>query len=157
MIFFTLLSCSDIFFYFTDRQWEKLMKEKETAVNGLEQEYRAKYEKLKEQFQYLQKNNNNKEGDLAKKLDVLQKELHEKESTIGSLKNNVDTLNGGIQVLNSEIANQDQTIKKVKEEADQKIRYPMFFNLLLHILSLCTKLKIHRHDCMINCMNHFGS
>lgn len=98
------------------------MQEKDNAINGLEQEYRAKYEKLKDQFSNIQKNTNSKEKDLFKKIDLLKTEINDKESTIGSLKNNVNTLNGGIQVLNHELANQDQKLNKVKEEADQKIR-----------------------------------
>jgi predicted nucleic acid-binding Zn-ribbon protein len=107
---------------FEDAQWENLISQKSEAVKLVEDEYVTKYKTLEEQFLMQQKSHTAREIDLLKVIDSLKNELGSKESALDDLQNNVDTLEGGIQVLNGEIAQQGDQLIKTKKEADQKIR-----------------------------------
>ncbi|KAF7285420.1 hypothetical protein GWI33_010669 [Rhynchophorus ferrugineus] len=105
-----------------DSQWQNLIHQKEEAARLLEEEYITKYKTLEEQF-YSQKNSHgSREVELLKTIDALKNELQSKESTLEDLQSNVDTLEGGVQVLNQEIAQQTDYMGKVRNEAEQKIR-----------------------------------
>lgn len=106
-----------------DSQWENLIRQKSDAVQLVEDEYVVKYKTLEEHFYTQQKSHSSREIELLKTIDSLKNELGSKESTIDDLQNNVDTLDGGVQVLNQEIAQQSDEIMRNRREADQKLRY----------------------------------
>ncbi|CAG9823515.1 unnamed protein product [Phaedon cochleariae] len=105
-----------------DEQWDNLIHQKSEAIQLLEEEYISKYRTLEEQFYTQQKSHSLREVELLKTIDSLKHELQSKESTIEDLQNNVDTLEGGVQVLNQEIAQQCEDIAKARRESDQKIK-----------------------------------
>ncbi|XP_060524226.1 protein FAM184A-like isoform X2 [Cylas formicarius] len=105
-----------------DSQWGNLIHQKSEAIKLVENEYVSKYNTLEEQFYTQQKSHTAREIELLKTIDSLKNELQSKESTLDDLQNNVDTLEGGVQVLNNEIAQQAETMTKMKNETDQKIR-----------------------------------
>lgn len=103
-------------------QWENLIHQKSEAIKLVEDEYVSKYKTLEEQFYTQQKSHTSREIELLKTIDSLKNDLASKDSTIDDLQNNVDTLEGGIQVLHQEIAQQGEQLLKSKQEADLKIR-----------------------------------
>lgn len=103
-------------------QWENLIHQKSEAIKLVEDEYVSKYKTLEEQFYTQQKSHTSREVELLKTIDSLKNDLASKDSTIDDLQSNVDTLEGGIQVLNQEIAQQGEQLLKSKQEADIKIR-----------------------------------
>lgn len=105
-----------------DTQWENLIEQKSEAVDLVQEEYVSKYETLEEQFSIQQKSHEAREVELLKTVDSLKNEISSKDSTIEDLQNNVDTLEGGIQVLNREIAQQGDDLLKTRKEADCKMR-----------------------------------
>lgn len=105
-----------------DAQWENLIQQKGEAIQLLEEEYVTKYKTLEEQFYTQQKSHSVREVELLKTIDSLKNELQSKESTIDDLQNNVDTLEGGVQVLNEELAQNAADLAKTRKEADQKLR-----------------------------------
>ena len=88
----------------------------------VEEEYITKYQTLEEQFLTQQKSHQAREIDLLKVIDSLKNELGSKDSALDDMQSNVDTLEGGIQVLNEEIAQQNDQLTKTKKESDHKIR-----------------------------------
>ncbi|KAJ8971734.1 hypothetical protein NQ314_000547 [Rhamnusium bicolor] len=76
----------------------------------------------KNNFTHNKKSHSLREVELLKIIDSLKNALQSKESTIDDLQNNVDTLEGGIQVLNQEIAQQGVDLAKTRQDADLKIR-----------------------------------
>lgn len=105
-----------------DTQWENLINQKDETIKLVEDEYATKYKTLEEQFYTQQNSHSAREIELLKTIDALKNEVHSKDSTLDDLQNNVETLEGGIQVLNQEIAQQAEGITKVQKEADEKIR-----------------------------------
>lgn len=105
-----------------DTQWENLIHQKSEAVRLVEEEYVLKYKTLEEQFYTQQKSHENREVELLKAIDTLKNEITSKGSTIDDLQNNVDTLEGGIQVLNQELAYHGETVCKTKIDAEYKIK-----------------------------------
>lgn len=67
--------------------------------------------------------------ELLKTIDTLKNDLLSKDSTIDDLQNNVDTLEGGVQVLNQEIAQQGENLMKNRQDSDHRIRYNMLFTM----------------------------
>lgn len=59
--------------------------------------------------------------------------MQSKDSTIDDLQNNVDTLEGGVQVLHQEIAQQGEQLIKTKQDADHKLRYEEVHVITLYI------------------------
>lgn len=108
--------------YFIDTQWENLIHQKSEAVKLVEEEYVTKYKTLEEQFYTQQKSHENREIELLKTIDSLKNEVTSKDSTIDDLQSNMDTLEGGIQVLNQEIAQQGEQLVKIRRDSDYKIR-----------------------------------
>nr|CAI5848722.1 unnamed protein product [Callosobruchus analis] len=94
----------------------------ELAIALLEEEYVTKYKTLEEQFYSQQKSHEAREVELLKTVDALKNELQSKEGIIDDLQSNVDTLEGGVQVLNQEIAQQNFEMTKMRREADQRTR-----------------------------------
>ncbi|KAK9874981.1 hypothetical protein WA026_005797 [Henosepilachna vigintioctopunctata] len=105
-----------------DNQWENLLKQRQEAVDLVEKEYVTKYKVLEENFHIQQKSHEQREIELLKTIDSLKNELESKTSVIEDLQNNVDTLEGGVQVLNREIAQQCEDLNKARLEADMKIK-----------------------------------
>ncbi|CAH1126919.1 unnamed protein product [Ceutorhynchus assimilis] len=103
-------------------QWDNLVHQKSEAVRLVENEYVSKYKTLEEQFYMQQKSHSSREVELLKTIDTLKNEIQSKTSTVDDLQSNVETLEGGVQVLNQEIAEQCKDLAKVKNEADQKMR-----------------------------------
>lgn len=103
-------------------QWENLIHQKNEAIRLVEDEYITKYKTLEEQFYTQQRSHQSREVELLKTIDTLKNEIISKDSTIEDLQNNVDTLEGGIQVLNQEMAFHGETVNKTKIDADHKIR-----------------------------------
>lgn len=108
--------------YFQDAQWENLISQKSEAVKLVEEEFITKYKTLEEQFLAQQRSHSAREVDLLKVIDSLKNELQSKDSSLEDLQSNVDTLEGGIQVLNQEVAQQNDQLVKTKKESDHKIR-----------------------------------
>ncbi|KAG5888068.1 hypothetical protein JTB14_010043 [Gonioctena quinquepunctata] len=104
-----------------DQQWENLIEQKSESIQFLEEQYVSKYKMLEDQFYIQQKSHSIREVELLKTIDSLKNELQSKESTIEDLQNNVDTLEGGIQVLNQEIAQESDETNKSRREWEQKI------------------------------------
>ncbi|KAG5862101.1 hypothetical protein JTB14_022823 [Gonioctena quinquepunctata] len=104
-----------------DQQWENLIEQKSESIQFLEEQYVSKYKMLEDQFYTQQKSHSIREVELLKTIDSLKNELQSKESTIEDLQNNVDTLEGGIQVLNQEIAQESDETNKSRREWEQKI------------------------------------
>lgn len=88
----------------------------------IEEEYVSRYKTLEEQFHTQHKSHGSREVELLKTIDSLKNELATKNSTIDDLQNNVDTLEGGVQVLNQEIAHQGEQLLKLRRDSDHKIR-----------------------------------
>lgn len=107
---------------FVDSQWENLIHQKNEAIHLVEDEYVVKYKTLEEQFYTQQKSHSAREVELLKTIDSLKNELQSKNCTIDDLQNNVDALEGGIQVLNNEIVQQGDNLFKSGKEAESKIR-----------------------------------
>ncbi|KAK4882817.1 hypothetical protein RN001_006136 [Aquatica leii] len=105
-----------------DSQWENLIHQKNEAIILVEEEYVTKYKTLEEQFYTQKKSHESREIELLKAIDSLKNEIVSKNSAIDDLQNNVDTLEGGIQVLNQEMAFHGETMNKTKIDADYKIR-----------------------------------
>ncbi|XP_030762020.1 LOW QUALITY PROTEIN: protein FAM184A-like, partial [Sitophilus oryzae] len=105
-----------------DSQWQNLVHQKEEAAQLIEKEYAAKCQALEEQFYTQQNSHGSREVELLKTIDSLKNELESKASALDDLQSNIDTLEGGVQVLNQEVAQQTAYANKVKNEADQKIR-----------------------------------
>ncbi|XP_017785670.1 PREDICTED: nucleoprotein TPR isoform X2 [Nicrophorus vespilloides] len=105
-----------------DAQWDNLIHQKSEAIKLVEDEYVNKYKTLEEQFYTQQKSHEAREVELLKSIDSLKNDVSSKSSTIDDLQNNVDVLEGGVQVLNQEIANQGEQLEKNRKDADQKIR-----------------------------------
>ncbi|ENN82980.1 hypothetical protein YQE_00656, partial [Dendroctonus ponderosae] len=103
-------------------QWENLIHQKSEAIKLVEDEYVLKYKTLEEQFYAQQKSHCSREIELLKAIDALKNEIQSKDSTLDDLQNNVETLEGGVQLLNQEIAQQNSDLAKVKTEAEQKVR-----------------------------------
>lgn len=99
-----------------------MIHQKSEAVKLVEEEYVTKYKTLEEQFYTQQKSHENREIELLKTIDSLKNEVTSKDSTIDDLQSNMDTLEGGIQVLNQEIAQQGEQLAKIKRDSDYKIR-----------------------------------
>lgn len=78
---------------------------------------------LEEQFYTQQKSHTTREIELLKTIDSLKNEIISKDSTLDDLQNNVDTLEGGIQVLNQEIAHQGEQLIKTRRDSEYKIRF----------------------------------
>ncbi|XP_045465538.1 protein FAM184A-like isoform X2 [Harmonia axyridis] len=106
-----------------DEQWENLRKQKQEAIDLVENEYVSKYKALEENFLTQQKSHEQREIELLKTVDSLKNELESKNSIIDDLQNNVDTLEGGIQVLNMEIAQQCEDLTRAREEAKSRIKH----------------------------------
>ncbi|XP_049821695.1 protein FAM184A-like isoform X2 [Aethina tumida] len=104
-----------------DSQWENLIHQKNEAIHLVEDEYVVKYKTLEEQFYTQQKSHSAREVELLKTIDSLKNELQSKNCTIDDLQNNVDALEGGIQVLNNEIVQQGDNLFKSGKEAESKI------------------------------------
>lgn len=107
----------------SDTQWANLIHQKGAAIKLVEEEYVTKLKTLEEQFYTQQKSHASREVELLKTIDSLKNDLESKDSTIDDLQNNVDTLEGGVQVLHQEIAQQGEQLIKTKQDADQKLRY----------------------------------
>ena len=106
----------------SDTQWENLIHQKSEAIKLVGEEYVTKYSTLEDQFHTQKKSHEAREVELLKTIDSLKNEISSKASTIDDLQNNMDTLEGGIQVLNQEIAQQGEQFFKTKREYDCKIR-----------------------------------
>lgn len=104
-----------------DTQWDDLIHQKTEAVKLVEDEYVSRYKTLEEQFVSQKKSHEAREVELLKTIDSIKNELLSKDSTIDDLQNNIDTLEGGIQVLNQEIAQQGKEIQKILSDSDIKI------------------------------------
>ncbi|KAF5276036.1 hypothetical protein FQA39_LY00832 [Lamprigera yunnana] len=105
-----------------DDQWENLIHQKNEAILLVEEEYVTKYKTLEQQFHTQKKSHESREIELLKAIDSLKNEIVSKTSAIDDLQNNVDTLEGGIQVLNQEMAFYGETMNKTTTDADYKIR-----------------------------------
>lgn len=105
-----------------DTQWANLIHQKSAAIKLVEEEYVTKLKTLEEQFYTQQKSHAAREVELLKTIDTLKNDLQSKDSTIDDLQNNVDTLEGGVQVLNNEIAQQGEQLVKGRQDADHKLR-----------------------------------
>lgn len=108
---------------FLDTQWANLIHQKGAAIKLVEEEYVTKLKTLEEQFYTQQKSHASREVELLKTIDSLKNDLQSKDSTIDDLQNNVDTLEGGVQVLHQEVAQQGDELMKSRQDADQKLRY----------------------------------
>lgn len=86
-----------------DTQWANLIHQKSEAIKLVEDEYVSKYKTVEEQFYTQQKSHEAREIELLKSIDSLKNEISSKNSAVDDLQNNVDTLEGGIQVLNCTI------------------------------------------------------
>lgn len=117
-----------------DAQWENLIHQKSEAIKLVEEEYVSKYKLLEEQFYTQQKSHTAREIELLKTIDSLKNEIVSKDSMADDLQNNVDTLEGGIQVLNQEIAHQGEQLLKIRRDADYKIRFEFYCAKHLKIL-----------------------
>lgn len=106
----------------TDEQWANLIHQKSAAIRLVEEEYVTKLKTLEEQFYTQQKSHASREVELLKTIDSLKNDLASKDSTVDDLQSNVDTLEGGVQVLHQEIAQQAEQLMKTTQDADQKIR-----------------------------------
>lgn len=109
----------------------------------MEQNYRSNCLKLKEETMNLQKLHSDRETELLNSIENLKSELDDKNLQIGCLQNNVDTLHGGIHVLNREIKNHGQEMQKIQNSCEKKIRfvYNIFVNCG-HDFIIRTLLKI---------------
>ncbi|CAH0559520.1 unnamed protein product [Brassicogethes aeneus] len=105
-----------------DSQWENLIHQKDESIRLMEEEYVSKYKTLEEQCQIQQKSHSSREIELLKTIDSLKNELQSKSLTIDDLQNNVETLEGGVQVLNNEIAQQGDQSSRSRKESEAKIR-----------------------------------
>ncbi|XP_056638100.1 golgin subfamily A member 6-like protein 22 isoform X2 [Diorhabda sublineata] len=103
-------------------QWENLIQQKKEAIQFLEEKYIAKCVQLEEQLNVLQKSHSAREVELLKTVDSLKNEIQSKESIIQDMQSNMDMLEGGIQVLNKELAEQSELMAKEKKESEQKLR-----------------------------------
>lgn len=83
----------------------------------------TKLKTVEEQFYTQQKSHASREVELLKTIDSLKNDLQSKDSTIDDLQNNVDTLEGGVQVLHQEVAQQGEELMKSRQDADHKLRY----------------------------------
>lgn len=100
-----------------------MRKQRQEAVDLVENEYVSKYKALEENFLTQQNSHQQREIELLKTVDSLKNELESKNSIIEDLQNNVDTLEGGIQVLNMEIAQQCEDLNRAREEAKSRIKW----------------------------------
>lgn len=66
--------------------------------------------------------------ELLKTVDSLKNELESKESIIEDMQSNLETLEGGIQVLNQEVAQQNEMLLKEKRDSEQRARYEILPN-----------------------------
>lgn len=98
-----------------------MIHQKSEAVQLVEEEYVSKYKTMEEQFYTQQKSHEAREIELLKTIDSLKNEITSKDSTIDDLQNNLDTMDGGIQVLNQEIAQQNEELLKARRNSDQKV------------------------------------
>lgn len=114
-----------------DCQWENLIHQKNEAIRLVEDEYVMKYKTLEEQFHTQQKSHEAREVELLKTIDSLKNEVDSRGTTIDDLQSNVETLEGGVQVLNQQIAHQGDKLVKGKAEADSKLRF--VYSLLLWV------------------------
>ncbi|CAG9854913.1 unnamed protein product [Phyllotreta striolata] len=105
-----------------EEQWENLIQQKKEAIQFLEEKYISKCQQLQEQLQQQQKSHTGREVELLKTVDALKNELQSKESIIEDMQSSLETLEGGIQVLNQEIAHQSEVILKEKKDYEQKLR-----------------------------------
>lgn len=78
---------------------------------------------MEEQLSTQQKSHTAREVELLKSIDSFKNDLQSKDCTIDDLQSNIDTLEGGVQVLHNEIAQQGEQLLKSRQEADHKIRY----------------------------------
>lgn len=100
-----------------------MRKQRQEAVDLVENEYVSKYKALEENFLTQQNSHQQREIELLKTVDSLKNELESKNSIIEDLQNNVDTLEGGIQVLNMEIAQQCEDLNRAREDAKSRIKW----------------------------------
>lgn len=105
-----------------EEQWENLIQQKKEAIQFIEEKYIAKCVQLEEQLNVLQKSHSAREVELLKTVDSLKNEIQSKESIIHDMQSNMDMLEGGIQVLNKELAEQSDLMTKEKKESEQKLR-----------------------------------
>ncbi|CAH1237321.1 unnamed protein product [Diabrotica balteata] len=112
-------------------QWENLIQQKKEAIQFLEEKYIAKCVQLEDQLNQLQKSHSAREVELLKTVDSLKNEVQSKESIIQDMQSNMDMLEGGIQVLNKELAEQNDVMMKEKKESEQKLR-----NILVKIAKI---------------------
>nr|CAH7735947.1 unnamed protein product [Callosobruchus chinensis] len=131
-----------------DEQWNNLLDQKSEAIALLEEEYVTKYKTLEEQFYSQQKSHEAREVELLKTVDALKNELQSKEGVIDDLQSNVDTLEGGVQVLNQEIAQQNFEMTKMRREADQRMR-----GLLDNITKLQEDHEKETETCRLKYLN----
>lgn len=99
-----------------------MIHQKSEAVKLVEDEYVLKYKTLEEQFYTQQKSHETREIELLKTIDSLKNEVNSKDSTIDDLQSNLDTMDGGIQVLNQEIAQQNEQLLKSRRDSDFKLQ-----------------------------------
>ncbi|CAH1237315.1 unnamed protein product [Diabrotica balteata] len=114
-----------------EEQWENLIQQKKEAIQFLEEKYIAKCVQLEDQLNQLQKSHSAREVELLKTVDSLKNEVQSKESIIQDMQSNMDMLEGGIQVLNKELAEQNDVMMKEKKESEQKLR-----NILVKIAKI---------------------
>lgn len=119
-----------------------MIHQKSQAIKLVEEEYVTKLKTLEEQFYTQQKSHAAREVELLKTIDSLKNDLQSKDSTIDDLQNNVDTLEGGVQVLHHEIAQQGEQLLKSSQDADYKIRYyntmhVFYVNMCCFFVVLC--------------------
>ncbi|XP_018331433.1 protein FAM184A-like isoform X2 [Agrilus planipennis] len=105
-----------------DKQWENLVHQKDEAIRLVEDEYLTKYKQLEEQFYTQQKSHSSREVELLKTIDSLKNEIMSKNSTIDDLQNNVEVLEGGVQVLNQEVASQNDKFAKYKTDLEHRVK-----------------------------------
>ncbi|KAK9752453.1 hypothetical protein QE152_g4185 [Popillia japonica] len=103
-----------------DTQWANLIHQKSEAVQLVEDEYVSKYKTLEEQFYTQQKSHEAREIELLKSIDSLKNEISSKNSAVEDLQNNVDTLEGGIQVLNCTIRGLQEDIVNMQARHDKE-------------------------------------
>lgn len=96
----------------------------------MEQNYRGNCDKLKDDISNLQKAHEEKESELQTTINDLKTQVEEKLAQINCLQSNVDTLQGGMHVLNREIKNHEGELLKMQKDNEKKIRFVFIYRVI---------------------------
>ncbi|XP_067008628.2 protein FAM184A isoform X5 [Anabrus simplex] len=99
----------------TELQWERLMQEREEVLAVVQQQHQEQLDALKRELEAAQKEQKFKESELHQLVTGLRDQLVESKSETNNMQNNLELLQGGVQVLSSELNNQTRHLLKTQE------------------------------------------